>query len=178
MTDKLFSDSEVFQKDRPTHPTPAQEQAFYTKMAKELKEEGFSRSSIEAIAEDLKDLAPFNDNGFELAKQLEGYRANAYYEIDTRFCEWLDGLSYEYDQVNEQNIKAWVAAHNPQPKFNKGAKLSLIKTMNHLLKEDSVVYVTGVKMDKAVYYISQNKDENGGFVIAFEKVEECSIELL
>ena len=40
--EKLFKDSDVFQKERPTKPTDAQLEVFYLKQANDLKSQGFS----------------------------------------------------------------------------------------------------------------------------------------
>lgn len=174
--EKLFSDSEVFQKSRPMKPTEQQLSDFYSKMAKEIIAENFSNSDEEDIVEDLKDLYPFNGNGYELAKELDRGRSSATYDFDPRFCEWLDDLSYEYKKVNDQNIKDWALAHKPQPKFEKGSEILIAETIHSGLKKGNRVFVTGIDPEMATYYIHENKDNNGGYVVAFEIIEQkCTV---
>lgn len=169
----LFNDSEVFQKERPITPTAQQEADFYSKMAKELKQEGFSDSDEADIIADLKSLYPFTWNGYEMAKKLEHFMADAQYEITTRFCEWLEGLSHEYDEIKRNNVKAWVQAHNPKPKFEKGTKLMINARLCYGMEAGKAVYVTGGTPEEAVYWVDENPDRNGGTVLPYEKVEAC-----
>jgi hypothetical protein len=175
MQEKLFSDSEVFQKERPTKLTKQQEDDFYLNQAKDLIDKEYSFSDIEDVIEDLKYLYPFNDNGFEMAKSLESSSRLADYEIDVEFCEWLDCLHYAYSKIENQNIKDWVAAHNPQPKFETGTKLLIVENLNHKLKKDMIVYVNGGRPEEAVYWINVDPKQYGGTIIAYEKVEQCCI---
>lgn len=175
MEQKLFSDTEVFQKERPTKPTAQQLADFYSEMAKEIIAEGFSQSDEEDIIQDLKDLYPFHDNGFELAKKLDEWKANASYNIDGRFCEWLEGFSSEYDKIKRDNVKAWVKAHNPQPKFNKGTKLIINDSISYSLKKGGIVYITGGRPEEAIYWLNESPNNYGGYNVAYEVVEsKCS----
>ena len=169
----LFNDSETFQKERPTEPTEKQLEEFYLKMANEIKKEGFSDSSENAIVKDLQNLYPFNNNGFEMAKELESYSAHAVYEIDTTFCEWLDSLCSEYNSIKTENAKAWVKAHNPQPKFEKGTKLLINKNICYKKDVGQTVFVTGINTEQAYYLIDEKENRQGGTVLAYERVEGC-----
>lgn len=171
----LFNDAEVFQKERPTKLTEKQEADFYSEQAKDLIKQGFSTDDEEDIIEDLKKLYPFHDNGFEMAKELDDYGANASYDIDTNFCEWLDCLYSNYDNIMTKNVKDWVKAHNPQPKFEKGTKLLIVETLCHKMGKGLEVYVNGGRPEEAVYWISEDPKKNGGTVLAYERVEKCCI---
>ncbi len=167
----LFNDSEVFQKERPQKPTAQQIEKFYYERAQEIIKEGFSDSDESDIITDLKNLFPFNDNGFEMAKDLE--RGNACYEIDTSFCEWLDGLHYSYSEINRRNVKDWVNAHNPKPKFQDGQKLLVVENLCHGIKKDMIVYINYKREEEAVYIVDQDPKRNGGTVLEYERVEKC-----
>jgi hypothetical protein len=171
----LFNDSEVFQKDRPTAPTELQLQEFYSEKAKEIIRKQFSDSDEEDIIADLKDLYPFRDNGFEMAKELETGEAN--YDIDTSFCDYLDDLSNDFLILHKQNIKDWIKAHNPQPNFKKGDKLQIIETISWPLKKDTTWYVNAVREETATYTIDENLKAGCGYVVNYEKVEKCCIKI-
>ena len=175
MEQKLFSDSEVFQKERPTKLTKKQEEEFYLERAKDLIKEGYSEDDEEDVAKDLEYLYPFRDNGYEMAKDLDSSSREACYSFSTEFCEWLDCLHYLYNKIETQNVIDWVKAHNPQPKFEKGTKLLIVETINHKLKKDSIVYVNGERPEEAVYWINEDPNKYGGYVIAYEKVEKCCV---
>lgn len=171
MENKLFSDAEVFQKERPTKCTDSQLKEFYTKMANELKSEGHSDSPINLIAHDLENLFPFIGNGYEMAKKLEGYSAKASYDLGTSLCEFLDRLEIEYNEILEDNVKTWVKAHNPKPMFKKGDKLLVVESIDWVAKSGEFIYVNGDKESVANYLVHQDKERNGGYVIAYEKIE-------
>lgn len=172
----LFNDSETFQKERPIDLTEKQKTEFYLAMATELISKGFSSDDDESVAEDLEELYPFNDNGFELAKELEGYRCKASYEIDTYFCEWLDGLYSSYKYVVDKNVKDWVKAHNPQPKFEKGTKLLITESLCHGMGKGLVIYINGGRPEEAVYWLNTDPEKYGGTILPYEKVEkDCVI---
>jgi len=171
----LFNDAEVFQKERPTELTEKQKADFYIEQAKDLKAQGVSTDDEKDIIEDLKKLYPFRDNGFEMAKELDGYGCQANYNIDTNFCEWLDCLYSNYNEIETQNIKDWVKAHNPQPKFQKGTKLLIVEKLCHKMDKGLEVYVNGGRPEEAVYWISEDPNKYGGTVLAYERVEKCCV---
>ena len=175
MEQKLFSDAEVFQKERPKGLSKQQEDNFYLEQARDLISNGYSSNDEEDVAEDLRYLYPFMDNGYEMAKKLEDYCRKASYETNTEFCEWLDCLYSSYNEIETKNVKDWAKAHNPQPKFETGTKLLIVEPLNHLLKKDSVVYVNGGRPEEAVYWINTDPSKYGGTVIAYEKVEQCCV---
>lgn len=171
----LFNDAETFQKERPKELTEKQKADFYIARAKDLKKQGYSSSDIEDIAKDLENLWPFRDNGFEMAKELDGYSSNARYDIDTAFCEWLDSLEWDYREIQTHNVKNWVKAHNPQPKFEKGTKLLIIEDLCYKMDKGLEVFVNGGRPEEAVYWISADPNEYGGTVLAYERVEKCCV---
>jgi hypothetical protein len=174
--EKLFDDTLFVQKERPTQVTKQQEEKMFIELAKEVIENQYSDDDEETIAEDLKELSR-NDNGFEKAKDLES-DGNASYEFDGDFIDWLDGMDYKRSEILTENVKLWVKAHNPQPRLEKGTKLKIVESLSYSkdLRKDCVVYVTGINMEQAYYTISDDKEKQGGYVLAFEKVESnCDV---
>ena len=173
--EKLFNDSETFQKERPTKITEQQENEVYSKLANEIIDNGWCvDESEEDIIFDLKHLSRY-DSGFEMAKMLEGFNMNCNYEINTDFIYWLDDFEYNFKKVLEQNIKDWVNAKNPKPLFEKGQRLIVTEFINYKLKKDIVVYVNGFREETACYLIDPNPDKEGGIVLAYEDIEKKCI---
>jgi hypothetical protein len=171
---QLFSDSETFQKERPTKPSEVQKVKFYNDMAQEVIDNGWSSDSVSDIANDLEELYPFYGNGYDLAKNLEkGYRNQASYDIDPSFCEWLDNLDYEYRRLVEENVRTWVKAHNPQPKYKVGESVVLSKNLNREMNAGQTFYITGLQPEEANYLVWKDKKHNGGCVIAYERLEDA-----
>lgn len=168
--EKLFDDTLFVQKDRPTKITSQQEERLFIDLAKEIIENRYSDSSEETIIEDLKQLC-WNDSGFSRAKDLERSGSGSY-EFDGDFIDWLDGMDWKRRDILEENIKLWVKAHNPQPKFVIGDRLNVIEMLNYEKKRGAVVYVTGINYESAYYLIDENPDRKGGTVIIYEVVEE------
>ena len=171
----LFNDAEVFQKERPTQLTQKQKDDFYSEQAKDLKAQGFSTDDEEDIIEDLKKLYPFNDNGFEMAKELDGYGCQATYDIDTNFCEWLDFLHHQYSQIETKNVKDWVKAHNVQPKFNDGQKLLIVEKICRGMEKDMIVYANYKREEEALYVVDADNTKRGGTLLSYERVEKCCV---
>jgi len=174
--EKLFDDTLFVQKERPTKITDQQEEKMYLDLAKECIKYQYSSDDEETIAEDLKELS-INDSGFEKAKDLED-NGNASYEFDGDFIDWLDGIDYKRSDILKENVKLWVKAHNPQPKLEKCTKLKIVESLSYSkdLRKDCVVYVTGINIEQAYYTISDDKEKQGGYVLAFEKVESnCEV---
>jgi hypothetical protein len=174
--EKLFDDTLLIQKERPTQITKQQEEKMFVDLAKECIKYQYSSDDEEAVAEDLKKLSR-NDNGFEKAKDLDD-NGNASYEFDGDFIYWLGGMDYKRSDILKENVKLWVKAHNPQPKLEKGTKLNIVESLSYskYLRKDCVVYVTGINMEQAYYTISDDKEKQGGYVFAFEKVESnCDV---
>jgi ribosomal protein L14 len=171
---KLFSDTETFTKERPTKITESQKENLFKEIAQEIIDNDWSPDVIDSIKEDISDLFPFYDNGYEMAKRLEGFSSKAHYNIDTEFIEFLDGISYKTYTLLEDNVKQWVKAHNPQPKLRQGQKLIITKQLNHQKKDGEIIYINGINTETACYYVDKDPNRKGGTVIAFEKVEICT----
>ena len=56
-------------------------------------------------------------------------------------------------------------------KLEKGTKLKIVESLSYSkdLRKDCVVYVTGINAEQAYYTISDDKEKQGGYVLAFEK---------
>jgi len=177
--EKLFSDSEVMLNERLTKITEQQEKEYLEEVAQEIIDNNWSNSPIEKIIKDLSNISWTLNSGYKIAKELEGYSSKARYNIKTDFIEFLDDFNSNKDDIVRENVKDWVQAFNPKPKFKTGQKLivetPLFRGHNQGKKGD-VVYVTGKNEKEANYYIHENKDHNGGYVLAYEKVENnCKI---
>lgn len=173
--EKLFSDSEVMLNKRPTEITEQQEKDYLQKVAEEIVANGWSDNDIEDIVYDLQDIS--NEySGYEIAKKLEGYRSKSSYKINTEFIEFLDFFETEKDDILKENVKEWVKAFNPKPIFKEGDCIIINNKLNFHLKEGSIMFVTGINEEEANYYIHEEKDRNGGYVLTYEKVESnCKI---
>lgn len=169
--EKLFNDSETFTKERPTKATEQQLRKFYEETAEEIIDNDWSNSDIEDIIIDLSNL-DMSDNGYIVAKRLDDYSNKASYNINPCFVDFLDNLSWEKSNLVRQNIKDWVKAHNPKPKLKKGDELIVKTPLFFGNKIDSIIYITGIKEEEACYLMHEDKNNNGGYVISFEKVEE------
>jgi len=174
--EQLFDDSELIQKERPTKITEKQEVDYYKSVAEEILKNSWSNSDIEDIIHDLSEIG-YRHSGYEIAKKLEDYRARGSYDIDTQFIEFLDDFFYHKDEILTENVKLWAKAHNPKPKLKKGQELIMEKRLNiGNEKIGQTLYVTGIDPTRACYYVHENKDNNGGYIIAYEKVESsCKI---
>jgi len=170
--EKLFTDSEPFQKERPTKITEQQEQDYYKKVAEEIIKWQWTDDDLEDVLYDVTRISA-NDSGYEIAKDLE--RGRASYDIDTPFIEYLDDFGYHKSQILQKNVEDWVKAHNPQPKFQKGQKLIVETTLNYEKKKGAIVFVTGFSEKSGCYLIDENEKRQGGTVIAYEKVEGCCV---
>lgn len=168
----LFPDSETFTKHRPTRATDEQLKAFYREYAEEIIENGWADDYLEAVVYDVSNLSSF-DSGYELAKRLESLSCRGNYHIKTEFIEFLDDFTWRKRGLVEANVKTWVKAHNPKPKFQKGQALKPENSTNRSLPNNKTVYVTGFSEDRACYLIHEDKDMQGGIVLAYEEVEAC-----
>lgn len=171
---KLFTDAETFQKERPTKITELQKQNFYKEMAEEIIKGGWSNDAAEKIMEDMAEIS-VHDTGYEIAKELEGFYMKASYNIDTEFIEFLDNFGYNKSQILQKNIQDWVAAHNPQPKLKEGQKLIIESPLNYKMGKGETVYINGFLEKDACYLIDKNPEKKGGTIIAYEKVERCCL---
>lgn len=169
--EKLFKDSETFQKDRPTKATDAQIEKMYSNLSDEIIERGWNNDyGKESIIADLKELS-FSDAAFEKAKTMDDFGG---YDMDIDFIEWLDDLYWEKRKLIDYNIEQWVKAHNILPKHKKGTKLIVKKDLCRTLISQSEVYVTGFNHKRGCYLIDGDPHRGGGTVLSYEKVHECS----
>ncbi len=170
----LFNDSDTFTKERPIAITAKQEVQLLREIAEEIKQEGYSNSSIDYIVADLEKIN-FNDSGFEIAKKLE--YANAYYEIDSQLIEFLENLSHRKGEILEENVKAWVKAHKPKPLFPAASKLIINTYLCHGFKVGETVFINRIDTERAVYIVDKDPNRKGGVVLEYERVEKsCSIQ--
>lgn len=175
MEEKLFTDSEVYQKERPTKITEQQALDFYKEQAQEILDNNWSKSDIDTIVEDLSEIN-YDDSGYEIAKSLEDWNRKAYYDFPIDFIEFLDNLGHQKGRILANNIKDWVKAHGIKPKLSKGQKLLIEKDLNYKQKKGLVVFVNGFNENEAYYMIDENPDRNGGYCISYEKAESnCSL---
>lgn len=172
---KLFNESEMFVKERPKDLTDMQESKMYSEIAQEIIDEGYSDSDIVDIISDIKEIS-FNISGFEIAKSLDDdYKMEGSYKINGDFVDYLDDLSSKRQGYIEENVKAWVKAHNPINKFNKGDRLQINKALYFKLP-DGIIYINGVKKETAEYVVDRDKERKGGVILNFEEIEEkCEI---
>lgn len=170
--DTLFNDSEIFQKERPIALSKEQKRIFLLKQAAEIIINQWSDDNAEDIADDLAMLVPFSGNGFELGKEIE--KLNCYYDVDLSFCEFLENLFHSYQIEIDKNVKDWVKAHSIKPKFEKGQKV-ILKNKLAGIPAHTPVYITGLYEDRAIYLISEDKNKNGGYLVAYEKLENSIV---
>lgn len=171
---RLLDDSQVYQKDRPNTITEEQLDNFYKENAKFIIKNEWSDDDEEFIIKALKRIAPFNDNGYELAKDLE--RDNiAYFDIDVDFISWLDDLNYNYNNIKRQNVKDWVKAHNPKPKFEIGTELNFKSKLYYKHDISKSLYVTGYDSSEAKYILHKDPNHQGGTLVEYEEVEKLKL---
>jgi hypothetical protein len=169
--DKLFDDTLYVSKDRPTAITPQQSEALFLKLAEEAIDNGYSGDDVEVIKEDLNELS-LNQSGFEIAKDLES-QGRADYDFEGDFIDWLGNMSSRRNEIVRENVKLWAKAHNPQPKFKKGDELVVTDTIAYMIKPNLIMYVYEIRMDEGIYIMAIDKEQKGGYVLEFERVEEC-----
>ena len=150
--EKLFPDSEVMLNERPTRISKEQQENYFKEVAEEIIQNEWSSSSIERIIHDLHQIS-YSDSGYEIAKKLEGYSSKASYDIDTEFIEFLDDFDSNSNDILRENVKDWVKAFKPQPKFDKGQKLIVEIPLFRSNKKDRIIYVTGFNKGESNYLV-------------------------
>lgn len=169
--EKLFSDTEVFQAERPTKITDEQFKKVYTSIAEEIIQCNLSTSNIETIISDLETLDK-NCTGFEMATLLaDGYCYEGTYETNSQLVEILESIDSEIDDFHRQNVKDWVKARNIKPTLEKGLKFEFISNIPYSLKANKEYYITTINKELAYYTVDEDKNRKGGRVLAFEKLE-------
>lgn len=172
--EKLFNDSELFTKTRPTGLTAKQASDYYNEVAQEIIDNGWSESDVEDIAFDLSKIK--DHNGYENAKTLET-DGDAYYDINSEFVEFLDSLLSNKQRLTEINIKAWVEAHDIKPIFEIGRQLQIIKTILSTtgFKKDVIVFITGHNLNLGCYLVNTENKKGSGVRLPYEIMEQNCI---
>jgi len=170
--ERLFSDSEVFKKGRPNTITNEQKKQLIRSIANDILSYDYSKSDIDEIEDDMDMIFPFNQTGFELAKELDSYLANAEYDFTIDFIDFLGHLSFRVDDVKEENVKLWVKAHDIKPKFEDKSKLRVKDSMiGTRFREGDEIFINYHYPETAVYVVDKDPDKKGGTLIAYEKIE-------
>lgn len=169
--DTLFKDKEVFQKERPTNITESQKQEFIKNIAQEIIDNGYSDSDFDEVLEDIEDLYPFYDTGFELAKQLDGYGSSGEYHIDSDFIAFLEDLTWKKAILINGNVKKWVQAHDIKPKFPLFTSLTLKSNISKDYNAGDTIFINTIKNDDGLYGISKTINDTRNRLIEFEKLE-------
>lgn len=172
----LFPEKEMFVKERPLKLPKVKEDEFLLKMAKEIIESNWTKYSPEPeeVAKDLEEIMSY-DSGFEAAKRLEDY-GDCSYNFQTDFIEFLEQLDYERRNALDELVKEWVKIHEIKPMFQKGIKLIVNIDIGHIYKLGQIIYITGIKEETACYLLWDDINHNGGYAVAFERVENsCAI---
>lgn len=175
MSNLLFNDSEVFQKERPTGLTDAQKQELLLNLANGIIADGFSTNDPDEIVQDLAQLYPFNDEGFDLANELkEMFGRQASYNFSTLFCEHLDFFNSEVHDVYCKNVKEWVCAHKPVLKFAVGSELIVTDpALGRRYKNGDILYVNEIREDMAQYCVSSVKNDTTNMIFDCERLESA-----
>lgn len=169
--DKLFNDSELFQKERPTTLTEQQTSNFIKELAEEICC-NYSSSNEEDVEQDLVRLYPFNNDGFSLAKELDSMTSNADYHIDSEFISFLEDLGFKKWQFIKKNIEDWVKAHDIKPKISLKTFITLKKDLSKDYKAGDTIYINRIYEKMAEYGVSKKLEDSRNTSIAFEKIEE------
>lgn len=173
--EKLFDDTLLVKNERPRELTKQQKEKFIEDIAHQIIKYQYSSDDHDMIVEDLDDIDLFIGNsGFELAKELDS-SGDCEYIFEGDFIDFLDNIQYEVHQAVNERVKLWVKAYNPQPKFEKGAKLIITGFLNVKLKKDVIIYITGFREEEAIYLVSEDKNNQGGILISYEKLEQNSV---
>jgi hypothetical protein len=174
--EKLFDDTLLVSKKRPTTITAQQSEKLFEELAEEVLVNEYSDDEVDLIKEDLNELS-LNQSGFEIAKDLES-QGRADYNFQGDFIDWLENMSSRRNEIIRENVKLWAKAHNPQPKFSKGDELVVTDTISYGIKRDLILYVYDIKMDEGIYIMAKDKAQQGGYVLEFERVEDnCKLNI-
>jgi len=169
--EKLFDDTTFIQKERPTSLSPKEKDDLLITLAKEIIDEGYSKSNIDIIVSDLKELS-LSDRGFELANHLSR-NCSAEYIFNGSFLDWLENYSWEWKDTLDQKVELWAKVHKPQNKFEYGAKLIINKNLNPDKIKGDIIYVNAVQSHVAKYLVDEDPDRYGGSAFTYEKLESC-----
>ena len=168
---KLFKDSETFQKERPLRITDTQELEVYNEVADEIIDWNLSTNSKKQIVKDLSDNYISNSDSIETANELRENCSG--YTFNSTFLEQIELIDCLIsDKINE-NIKQWVEAHNIRPKYKIGDSFKLKKPLCYGDSNIDIVFITGIYKDRACYTISLDKNQKGGTLVTYERLEIC-----
>lgn len=171
--EKLFDDTSFIVNKRPLEITEQQRESMFITLANQVIKYNYSNDDVETIAYDLSQLSK-HDDGFERAKDLEQDGIGDY-TFNGDLVNWLDQMDCEERSILTENVKLWVKAHNPLPKFEIGDELIINSRLNSEMPTGLVIYITNFRMEEALYTVSANKEQQGGYLIPFEYVEgKCS----
>jgi hypothetical protein len=174
--EKLFDDTLLVSKKRPTTITAQQSEKLFEELAEEVLVNEYSDDEVDLIKEDLKELS-LNQSGFEIAKDLDS-QGRADYDFEGDFIDWLGNMSSRRDEIVRENVKLWAKAHNPQPKFRKGDELVVTDTIAYMIKPNLILYVYDIRMDEGIYIMAKDKEQQGGYLLEFERVEDnCKLNI-
>jgi len=165
---------ETYINERPTELSEEQEIEFCQRLAKEVVANRWSESHIEAIVHDLKSLFVF-ENGYQMAKELEGIYSLGSYDIDTPFIEWLDDLFSKYDDETNNNVKRWVKENDIKPLYRIGTQLKVIEGSTFRLFEKPI-FINGYLENTAKYLVSNEKGSKRNIVLDYEYIENNCVD--
>ena len=168
---KLFKDSETFQKERPLIITDKQESEVYNEVADYIIQWGLSKNSKKQIVKDLQEYHISNSESIETANEL---RENCNgYTFNSSLLEQIELIDILISEKKQENVKQWVEAHDIKPKYNIGDSFKLKKTVCYGYSNIDIVFITGIYKDRACYTISLDKNEKGGTLIRYERLHDC-----
>jgi hypothetical protein len=154
---KLFEDSEVFTKKRPTI-SESQEKEFFRKFAEELVN---SENEVEEYVEIIEKIFDATEDAYHLAKEFESEG----FDVDMKFCNFLGDKQYEYTKIIRDNISTWIKAHNIIPKYKTGDKIIFKVDVFPYFKQNEITEINLSYPDYAKYSIKHS-------LIEWETIEE------
>ncbi len=170
--EKLFGESEIFQEKRPSVITAKQKEQMYVDIAKDIIKYRYSKSDIDTIIEDIKELS-LNDSGYEMAKELEDGGVGEY-EFDGSFIDFLESLSFRPYSILQENVEAWVRAHGIKPNLELGTRLIMNRKMDRNSIAGEIFYITGYIEERACYILNKKYVEGIGTLVTDDDVEKHS----
>lgn len=168
---KLFKDSETFQKERPLRITGKQELDVYKEVADEIIKCSLSTNSKKQIVKDLAENYISNSDSIETANQLRENCSG--YTFNSSLLEMIELIDVIISEKKDKNVKQWVKAHSIKPKYKIGDSFKLKKPVCYGYSNIDIVFITGIYKDRACYTISLDKNQNGGTLVAYERLENC-----
>jgi hypothetical protein len=149
---------------RPARNGPAVRAAAVRSLAAECAEWG-DDNTVEVWVSILRD-AHLNDNGFEIARDLDRYRRiNG---IDAELVEILDGASHHLWSAHDAAVAAWVASERIEPSRPIGARITV--------ERHGVGTISGHKLEAGCYLFVPDSDGEryaggGGIYVPYENAQ-------